>query len=252
MRSSRVKFNILTSDSYSLMLEKLHFKPLGWMISLSALSLFACSSLRHALFYSTAWDLGIFDQAVFLISSGMPPISSFLGFHILGDHAAWVVYPLALLYKIYPDVHWLLAVQATALALGALPTWYLARQAQLSARQAVTIAAVYLLYPLGFNINLFDFHPEVMALPAILAAVLAARRSETGWFCLSIIFILGCKDALSLTVVAIGLLLLLEKRRLCGAIAIAAWRRLAVNRHSGNYSLLWRGVSLSRATHWTL
>ena len=214
-------FKVLASDSYSLMLE-LNLKPLGWMIAASALSLFACGSLRHALFHSGAWDLGIFDQAIYLISSGMPPISSFLGFHILGDHAAWIVYPLALLYKIYPDVHWLLAVQATALAVGALPTWHLARQAKLSAQQAVAIAAVYLLYPVAFNINLFDFHPEVLALPVILAAILAARRSETGWFCLSIIFILGCKDALSLTVAAMGLLLLLEKRRLCGAIAIAA------------------------------
>ncbi len=212
---------VLASDSYSLML-KLNLRPLGWMIAASALSLFACSSLRHALFHSGAWDLGIFDQAIYLIGSGTPPISSFLGFHILGDHAAWIVYPLALLYKIYPDVHWLLAVQAVALAVGALPTWHLACQAKLSAQQAVAIAAAYLLYPVAFNINLFDFHPEVLALPVILVAVLAARRSETGWFCLSIIFILGCKDALSLTVAAMGLLLLLEKRRLCGAIAITA------------------------------
>lgn len=48
------------------------------MIVVSALILFACSSLRHALFQSAAFDLGIFDQAIYLISQGEPPISSLL------------------------------------------------------------------------------------------------------------------------------------------------------------------------------
>lgn len=206
-------------------------RALAWLIGAIALILFACSSLRHALFQSGAFDLGIFDQAVYLISQGEPPISSFLGFHILGDHATWVFYPLALLYKIYPDVHWLLAVQAAALALGALPTWYLARQAGLTMRQAVVMAAVYLLYPLVFNVNLFDFHPDVIALPALLGTILAARLGHLVWFCLGIVLVLGCKAVLSLTVAAMGVwLLVFEKRRLCGAIALVsgiAWFLIA-------------------------
>lgn len=203
----------------------------GLMIGVSALILFACSSLRHALFQSGAFDLGIYDQVVYLMSQGEPPISSFLGFHHMGNHAAWAVYPLALLYKIYPDVHWLLAVQAVALAVGALPTWHLARQAGLKESLAVAMAAVYLLYPLVFNVNLFEFHPEVMAIPVLLGAVLAARTSRIGWFCLSIIFVLGCKAVLSLTVAAMGIwLLVFDKRRLSGAIALCfgvAWFLIA-------------------------
>ncbi|MBE8988637.1 DUF2079 domain-containing protein [Nostoc sp. LEGE 12450] len=199
------------------------FGYLGLIIGMSALILFGCSSLRHKLFQSTAFDLGIFDQAVYLISQGEPPISSFIGFHILGDHAAWIFYPLALLYKINPSVYWLFAVQAAALALGALPTWYLARQAGLKESQGIAIAFVYLLYPLVFNANLFDFHPEAIAVPLLLAAVLAARLGQIAWFCLSIILVLGCKAVLSLTVAAMGVwLLLFEKRRLYGAIAIGA------------------------------
>ena len=40
----------------------------AWIIGVSALILFGCSSLRHELFQSNAFDLGIFDQAVYLIS----------------------------------------------------------------------------------------------------------------------------------------------------------------------------------------
>ncbi|MGF1934099.1 MAG: DUF2079 domain-containing protein [Nostoc sp. ChiQUE02] len=196
---------------------------IGWIIIVSALILFGCSILRHKLFQSNAFDLGIFDQAVYLISQRQPPISSFIGFHILGDHAAWIFYPLALLYKIYPSVYWLFAVQAAALALGTLPTWHLARQAGLKENQAVAIVFVYLLHPLVFNANLFDFHPEVIAVPLLLAAVLAARLGQLGWFCLSILPVLGCKEVLSLTVAGMGVwLLLFEKRRLYGAIALCA------------------------------
>lgn len=196
---------------------------LSLMIGASAVILFACSSLRHSMFQSGAYDLGIYDQVVYLISQGQPPISSILGFHHMGNHAAWAVYLLSFLYKIYPNVHWLLVVQAVALSLGALPMWHLARQAGLKESQAITISAVYLLYPLIFNANLFEFHPEVMAVPAFLAAVWCARQNRIGWFCVSIIFILGCKAVLSLTVAAMGIwLLVFERRRLYGAFALCA------------------------------
>lgn len=191
-----------------------------WAIAISTIFLFIASSLRHALFHSNALDLGIFDQPLYLLSRGLPPISTIIGIHILGDHAAWIFYPLSLLYRLYPDVHWLFAVQAIALSTGALPTWHLARQAGLQERQATAIAIVYLFYPLIFNLNLFDFHPEVIALPLFLTAVLAARADQIGWFTFCVTIILGCRDALSLTIAAMGVwLFFFEKQKRCGAIA---------------------------------
>lgn len=190
---------------------------------LAAIILFICSSVRHLLFQSTAFEMGIYDQVTYLISQGSPPISSFLEVHHLGNHAAWAIYPVALFYKIYPSVYWLLLIQAICLAIGTLPTWSLARYSGLNKQQAFAIVMVYLLYPVVFNLNLFDFHPEVMALPAILGAILAAKLDKTLWFCVAIIWILGCKDALSLSVAAMGFwLYFYEKKRVCGAIALFA------------------------------
>ena len=209
-----------------------NISTISLMIGLSTLILFICSSVKHILFKSNALDLGIFDQAVYLISQGQKSIPSLLGFHILGDHAAWIFYPLAVLYKIYPSVYWLFAIQAVALAFGALPIWYLAKQARLKESQAVAIATAYLLYPLVFNVNIFDFHPEVVAVPALLVAVLAARGRQIWWFCLSILLVFGCKAVLALTVSAMGVwLLVFEKRRLYGAIAIVSgivWFAIAI------------------------
>ena len=210
-----------------LTLKSLKSHPVFLMIVVTTIVLFTASSARHALFQSTAFDLAIFDQAIYLLSQNQTPFSSLMAINIWGDHAAFIFYPLALLYKIYPDVHWLFLVQAVALALGAWPSWSLARQAGLNNSISWAIACIYLLYPLVFNVNLFDFHPEVIALPALLAAILAARLNKTLWFCAAIVLVLMCKAVLSLTVAAMGLwLLCFDKKRHCGLIALflgAGW-----------------------------
>jgi len=206
--------------------------PLLITTGIATFILFICSAIRHALFNSNGWDLGIFDQAIYLISIGKSPFSTFLDFHILGDHAAFIFYPLALFYKIYPDVHWLFALQSLVLTTGTIPTWLLSRQAGLTEKQSLTMAIAYLLYPLVFNINLFDFHPDVVVLPGILWAVFAARNNSIWWFCGVIALILSCKGALALTVVGLGFwLVVFEKKKLAGAIALVAgiiWFLIAI------------------------
>ncbi|MFM6192545.1 DUF2079 domain-containing protein [Planktothrix sp.] len=187
--------------------------PVVIAIIISSLILFISSSLRHALFQSNAYDLGIFDNGIYLISQGQKPFVTFRGLHILGDHAAYILYVIALFYKIYPDVHWLFAIQAISLSLGALPTYQLSLQAGLKETQAQTFAFVYLLYPLIFNVNLFDFHPEVIALPAILYAILYARNQNFLGFILSIIIILGCKEVLSLVLISMGVWLFIFEKK---------------------------------------
>ncbi|MCW5317332.1 DUF2079 domain-containing protein [Nostoc sp. KVJ3] len=203
------------------------------IIVLSTIILFICSSVRHILFQSAAADLGIFDQGLYLISQGKPAIPSLLGFHLLADHAAWLWYPISLLYKIYPSVYWLFALQAFILASGALPTWYLARYAGLKAEKCLAVVIAYLLYPLVFNVNLFDFHLDVLAPSAFLYAVLMARLGKVWWFCCCIFLVMGCKEVFALTVAAMGVwLILFEKKRLYGAIALicgVGWFAIALN-----------------------
>ena len=242
-------------------MEKLLTKNnINGIVGISALILFTASILRHELFNSSG-DLAFFDQTVYLISQAKLPFSSVLGFHVLADHAAWILYPIALLYKIYPSVYWLFLIQSVALSLGAFVTYLLALQAGLKENQAIAMVAVYLLYPVVYNSNLCDFHPDTLAVPALLTAVLAARTKKIVWFCVSVLIVLGCKTVLSLTVVTMGVwLLLFEKRRLYGLIAIIsgiAWFLIAnkiiipffgseatlVNRHFYRYSYLGKSFS---------
>lgn len=204
-----------------------------WIVFISALVLFICSSLRHFLFQSNALDLAVFDQWVYLTSQGLPPISSFFGFHMVGDHAAFILYPIALLYKIYPALHWLFAVQAIALALGALPIYYLSLQNSLSIAYSKVMVISYLLYPALFNINFFtDFRPEAIAVPSLLWAMWAGTARKTSYLILAVGLTLICKDTLSLTVVALGLWLwFIQGRRYYGIgciLAGAVWYLLTI------------------------
>lgn len=207
---------------------------LTWVVGISSLVLFGFSSLRHALFQSTALDLAFFDQLVYLVSVGLPPISSLFGFHILGDHAAFILYPIALLYKINADVHWLFAIQALALAIGAIPIYALSLQSGLSFVYARSIALSYLLYPALFNINFYtDFRPETIAVPALLWAIWAGIANRTAQLIIAIVLILSCKDTLSLTVIALGVWFAVsENRRIYGLGCITAgaiWFLFTIN-----------------------
>jgi uncharacterized membrane protein len=52
--------------------------PVLLMIVVTTIILFVASSARHALFHSTAYDLAIFDQAIYLISQNQTPFSSLM------------------------------------------------------------------------------------------------------------------------------------------------------------------------------
>ncbi|MFN9176751.1 MAG: DUF2079 domain-containing protein [Synechocystis sp.] len=200
-----------------------------WLgLGIATLILAITAIVRHLLFQSTAYDLGIFDNAIYLISQGQEPIVTFLrGIHILGDHAAFIFYPLALFYWLYPSVYWLFFLQAIALALGGLATWQVAKQIGLGQAESLTMAIVYWLYPLVFNVNLFDFHPEVLAVPGLLWLVWSARANRWGIFLTALVLILSTKAVLSLTIAMVGLWLMIgEKRRILGIISLisgVAW-----------------------------
>ncbi|MEM1369146.1 MAG: DUF2079 domain-containing protein [Cyanobacteria bacterium P01_H01_bin.15] len=195
------------------------------------LILLGCSSLRHELLQSASWDLGIFDQAVFLISDGKTPISSLLGFHILGDHGAVILYPLAVLYRLWPSVYWLFAAQALGLTLGGLGVWVVARQAGLKPGLSRNLALSYWLYPLIFNVNLADFHPETIVVSGLFWAVWAARANQLFVFAIAITLILSAKAVWSLTVVGLGGWLLIERRFRAGSLGIligSSWFLFAI------------------------
>ena len=180
---------------------------------LSFLTLSFASSLRHFWFQSSAWDLGIFDQAIYLISLGQEPYSTLLGFHILGDHGALVLYPIGLLYKFFSSTYFLFFLQSFALSVSIYPLSKLSKKLNLSNLTTNASYLSFLLYPIIFNVNIFDFHPEVLAFPVVLDLFISLREKTLGSFWklfIKIFFILSCKLSNSFLVFGFGIWLIFK------------------------------------------
>ncbi len=164
-----------------------------------------CSATRHALLQSNAYDLGLFDQWIWLASKGLPPYSSMEGVHLLADHGAWTLYIAAIAYKFYPSIQWLFASQAGGLALTAIPLWHIGKIEGLSNKLCWLVCGIWWLQPVVFNVNLFDFHPEVWTMPALAGSYWANRTNKPLiWFSL-LLLLLGSRDGLVLIVAGLGL-----------------------------------------------
>ena len=187
-----------------------------------------CSALRHGLLQSNAYDLGLFDQWVWLISQGLPPISSMEHVHMLADHGAWLLYVTGGLYRILPSVQWLLGGQALALSLTAIPIWWLAQQAGLRPRGCWLACGLWWLQPVVFNTLLFDVHPETWVMPAFGFALWAERDNRPRLWLLLLLLLLGARDGLVLVIGGMALDLALRRR----------WR--------------WSAATLGLATGWLL
>jgi uncharacterized membrane protein len=166
------------------------------------------------------FDLGYFDQAAWLIAHGKPAFVTVRGLYLLGDHFSPVFWPIAELTRVFPTTGTLLFVQSACLALGVLPLWRIARRhGGLSVGTTAAVVGAYALYPALGNVNVADFHPEVVAVPVLLAAVLCVLERRWLLFGLAVLVALLCKEDFSVVIAALGLTMLIDpETRTAGAI----------------------------------
>ena len=178
---------------------------LWWCSAVLGVLGWGCSALRHDLLQSNAYDLGLFDQWVWLIGRGFDPVSSMEHVHVLADHGAWLLYAAGAAYGLLPGVHWLLASQAIALSFTAIPIWWLGQQAGLTPKHCWLACALWWLQPVVFNTTLFDFHPETWVMPAFALALWAERAEKPRlWFAL-LLLMLGARDGLILVIAGMAI-----------------------------------------------
>ncbi len=160
---------------------------------------------RHARYATTTFDLGIFDQATWLMSRGQPLFMTTRGLHPLGDHFSPILFFIALLYRFWANPECLLVVQTAALALGAVPAYLIAVRHVGSRLAAILFAVAYLAHPAIGWMNTFDFHPDALATTPMLWALWAvdARRPRALYAALCAMLL--CKEVMGLVVIMVGL-----------------------------------------------
>lgn len=148
----------------------------GWMAAMISGGVwFLVGYLRYRNLRAGASDLGIFDQAAWLLAHGHAPFVTSIGINVFADHLSPVVLLFAPLYRLAATPVWWLAAQAACLGLTILPMRRLA--VELDAPPWVATAAVLLSAPL-LSAAVYDVHPVVFATPAVAWALVAGRRDD--------------------------------------------------------------------------
>ena len=193
-------------------------RAVPWVIALLLGGLLSGLSLARARSLDAGADLSSHLQGVWLIGEGYEPLSSVVGHNLLWEQAAFILYPVAGLTALFPNQPTLLALQASVLALAVVPLWRIARDVGgLKSGAAAAVVFAYCAYPAVHAVNLSDFHPEALAVPALFAAVLTALRGRWNWFTVFALLAVTCRADLAFALSGLGLLVLLEGRRRPGA-----------------------------------
>jgi len=126
------------------------------------------------------------------------------------------------LTRVFPATELFIVVQSLAIAVAIIPLWRLARdRADLRAGAALVVVVAYALAPTLHRASLSPFHPELVALPALLWAYLHAWRGAWIRYWLLVFVVLACRADLGLTVAAMGLLVAGQHNRRNGVATTA-------------------------------
>ncbi|MFQ5897126.1 MAG: DUF2079 domain-containing protein [Candidatus Methylomirabilia bacterium] len=176
---------------------------------------------NHYVLHS-GFDLGYYVQLLWNLVEGHGPRVSLPEMHAWGDHFSPILYLFMPLFALFPGAVCLLIAQSAALALGAPVVFALARRWLGDDRKALALAGLYLLNPSVHGINLKDFHPQALAIPLLLAAILAFESHRPVWFMFSVVLTLGTREDAGLAILGLGLWLGLARRRWLWGLGVGA------------------------------
>ena len=186
----------------------------------------ALSILRYHAFNAGRFDLGNMTQAVWATAHGHPlAVTNIHGDQVsrLGSHFDPILVAFAPLWWIWPSPSMLLAAQALAIALGALPVFWLARKHLGAERAGLGFALAYLLYPAVQWLTLAEFHPVALACPLLLFAFWYLDEDRLVPFAVFAALAALTKEEIPLVIAGMGIWYALSRKRyrVGGAIAAA-------------------------------
>lgn len=197
---------------------------------------------RHDAYLTHAEDLGIMDQAIWNTVHGNmlhqticnivndTNCSSLNGLSRFAIHFEPILFPISLLYLIWPDPKTLLVLQTLVVASGAFPAFWLARLRLRSEWAGIAIALLYLLYPAQQYALVNDFHAVTFTAAFLLFTLYFMYTRRTVWLFVFVILAMACKEEIPLVIAVYGLWSMLFQRRWRSGLALVllatAWLAL--------------------------
>ena len=192
---------------------------LGGMVLVWAVTFVALGALRHARFTTFAFDLGIYDQGIWLLSR-FEGFVTVRGMQLFGHHANVILLAFVPFYRLGAGPEFLLLVQVLAQAAGAVAVFLLARDRLGDRWLALLPAAALLLNPTYQYLAWEYFHPEVLGAVALLFACWAAHAGRWRWYTAAAVGAVLCKEEVALAVAGLGILVWLRGNRRIGGLTV--------------------------------
>lgn len=179
---------------------------------------------RHLSLGTTAWDMGIFDQAIWNTLRGDILFSSIRGnINLLADHFEPILFFLVPFYALWPHVFTLITIQALMLALSVFPLYLIAKDRLNNRLLIFAFVVSFALSRALRGIGLSDFHPEGFMVFLSFSAFYFLIKKRNLLFFFMILLLLSCKETTVFIVLGLGFYaLLFLKKRLIGVLLIVA------------------------------
>lgn len=169
---------------------------------------------------TSSYDLGLYDQGVWLMSRFDAPFVTLMGRNLMGDHTSFILVGLVPLYWLFPAVGTLLFVQALVIGLGAVPVYLYARRRLASEWMALVMASAYLLHPAVGWTNLENFHPDSFLGVLVGMAIWSAIERRWRTYVVFVVLSLLVKEDVSFVIVPLGIWVALKRDRRIGLLTI--------------------------------
>jgi uncharacterized membrane protein len=189
--------------------------------ALWAFVFFQLGALRHDRHSTFGFDLGIYDQATWLLAFFHDPFITVRGLDAFGHHLSPGLWLFAPLYWLGGGPKMLLLGQVLSQAAGAAAVFLLGRDLLRSRWLAAALGVVYLLHPTSQWLVWEFFHPEAFAIGPLLFAYWAARTQRWRWFWPAALLAVSMKEDLALALLLIGVLVAFRGARRIGLAIVA-------------------------------
>ncbi|MGB0757575.1 MAG: DUF2079 domain-containing protein [Patescibacteria group bacterium] len=196
-----------------------HVKILSISVAIYIIFTVLLSYIKYSLFLYNGLDLAIFTNILTQFTQNFDLYSTIQGHSYLGDHITPIILVLAPLFTIAPHAMTLLIIQSIVLGGSAffvykvVEAFFDYRQSKINKSSwALALSIAWLLNPLVWNTNLFEFHLIPLALPFLFAAFYFYLKQNFNAFLLSLLCACLVREDVSLIVIMFGIVAWIEKK----------------------------------------
>lgn len=190
------------------------------LIGLGGLYIAALSVEVHRSMATSAYDFGLYDQGIWLLSRFHNPFVTLMGRNLFGDHTSFILIFLVPLYWVFNGTATLFVVQSLVILAGAVPVFLYSRKRLESEAMATVFVAAYLMHPATVWIALENFHPDAFLGLFISTAMYGALEKKWRMYFISVALALTVKEDVALILVPLGLWVALRQHRRIGLLTV--------------------------------